>query len=915
VDAADPFGTAELRRTVLDGWRASPARFREDANAEEDYALGAYRDRLVVELAQNAADAAVRSGAPGRLRLTLATTQPDASVASAGWELVAANTGAPLDAEGVVSLSTLRASAKRDDDAADTVGRYGVGFAAVLDVTDEPAVLSTSGGVRWSRSRTAAAVAELPELADEVSLRDGHVPVLRLPWPDDAKAPAGADTAVVLPLRDAAAVERVRAALAEVDAALLLMLPGLAEVVVEDGSGPGGARTLRRSDLDVVESVASGPLDPALLADRPAEERRVRTWSVRWAFPRPAGTTAVLHAPTPTDEPVELPALLVASFPLEPGRRHVATGPLADLLVERAAQAYVDHVRDVAREPGAGPDSVLALVPGPLAAGPLDARLREAIVDRLASAPVLPGGVPPAAALAVDGLPDDAVDALADAIGGLLPAAWAARRELDRLGVRRLRLTDLVDDLAALDRPATWWQRLYDALETVRASDLDALSGLPVPLADGRLVRGARRVLVGATPEEAQELAALGLRVAATGVGGELLTRLGALGADPGVLLEQPEVRAAVEASLEADDPGLVADAVLGLVRDAGVSPGELPWLSHLALADDEDAWSPAGDLLLPDGPLAALVEPGALGVVDPATVEQWGTDVLEAAGALATFGVVRETDVLLDVTTDDHDLDGEADWLDAVLATLDIDDGDTRTGGPGAAVLVELVAVRDLDLVADDRWPAALSVLAADPELRAAVVTPARVVRTDGRVEDVEPYTAWWLRTHPVLGGSRPDHLRGPGADALVGVLDAAPDLGLDDAFLRAIGVVTSVADVASTPMVVPLLLAGVNPDAVDAEVDGDGVRRPVPAVAASVLGTDAVPPGAYVEHDDLRVAGVAVEWWVDDDGVVHAATLDGLARGLAWVTDRWERRWALAAVLVDPDRLGDVLAEDAWS
>src|SRR5260370_3916395 len=42
--------------------RASPARFREDANAEEDYTLGGYRDRGVVELAQNAADAAAGAG-------------------------------------------------------------------------------------------------------------------------------------------------------------------------------------------------------------------------------------------------------------------------------------------------------------------------------------------------------------------------------------------------------------------------------------------------------------------------------------------------------------------------------------------------------------------------------------------------------------------------------------------------------------------------------------------------------------------------------------------------------------------------------------------------------------------------------------------------------------------------------------
>src|SRR6202000_1923513 len=98
-----PFSTATLRELVLDAWTASPGRFREDANAEEDYALGGYRDRVVGEVAQNAADAAARAGVPGRLRLTLR----DAT-------LVASNTGAPLDAAGVAALSTLRASSKRD---------------------------------------------------------------------------------------------------------------------------------------------------------------------------------------------------------------------------------------------------------------------------------------------------------------------------------------------------------------------------------------------------------------------------------------------------------------------------------------------------------------------------------------------------------------------------------------------------------------------------------------------------------------------------------------------------------------------------------------------------------------------------------------------------------------------------------
>src|SRR4051812_21742228 len=136
---SDPFETAAIRARVLQAWAASPVRFREDANLEEDLVLGGYRDRVVVELAQNAADAALRAGVPGRLRLTLA-----------GTTLTAANTGAPLDAGGVTGLSTLRASAKIDEVVSGSgpdsepgsaagaeaapVGRFGVGFAAVLAV-------------------------------------------------------------------------------------------------------------------------------------------------------------------------------------------------------------------------------------------------------------------------------------------------------------------------------------------------------------------------------------------------------------------------------------------------------------------------------------------------------------------------------------------------------------------------------------------------------------------------------------------------------------------------------------------------------------------------------------------------------------------------------------------------------------
>ena len=109
----------------------------------------------------------------GRLRLTL----------GAGT-LVAANVGAPLDAAGVAALSTLRASAKREPDARElAVGRFGVGFAAAVAVSDEPRISSLTGAVSWSSSAARDLIQRIPALAGELAARSGHLPVLRLPFP------------------------------------------------------------------------------------------------------------------------------------------------------------------------------------------------------------------------------------------------------------------------------------------------------------------------------------------------------------------------------------------------------------------------------------------------------------------------------------------------------------------------------------------------------------------------------------------------------------------------------------------------------------------------------------------------------------------------------------------------------------
>ncbi|WP_329313840.1 molecular chaperone Hsp90 [Streptomyces sp. NBC_01278] len=839
----DPFGTARLRRGVLDAWGAGPARFREDANAEEDLALGGYRDRLVVELAQNAADAAARARVPGRLRLTL-----HSGGGGRPGVLAVANTGAPLDATGVESLSTLRASAKREPagaaGSAETVGRFGVGFAAVLAVSDEPAVMGRHGGIRWSLAEARELAREAangsPGLGDELRRRDGHVPLLRLPLPAEGAAPEGYDTVVVLPLRDAAAEDLVQRLLAGIDDALLLTLPGLREIVVEtpatghrvlyrrtegpytvvqDSAGAAGGETRRWRTVR-----HSGPIEPALLADRPVEERLRPHWTVSWAVPvdtdgapvRPA-TAPVVHAPTPTDEPLGIPALLIATLPLDTARRHPAPGPLTDFLVERAADAYAELLGDW--DPVS--TGLVDLVPGPLGKGVLDGALRAAVLGRLPRTAFLAPAAPaehaeeraalrPFEAEVVEGAGADTVRVLAEVLPTLLPAGLERRPELRTLGVGRLPLGDAIERIAGIERTPDWWHRLYDTLAGV---DPDRLSGLPVPLADGRTTIGPRHVLLP-DADTPKDLARMGLKVAHPDAAHPLLERLGALPATPRAVLTTPQVRAAVAASLDAgeiwDEDALDADelaeVVLGLVRDADLAPGDEPWLGALALPDEDGELAPAGELLLPGSPLASVIREDEVPYVDAELADRWGAQPLTACGVLAAFQLVRATDVVLDpdeLEPRDGDFaePDDAGLLDAVDVWCE-DVLDQLPDTPLPPVATELVAVRDLDLIDDDCWPQALAML-AQPPLRDALTQPVRVLLPDGTTQSVRPYTAWWLRDHPVFDGRRPAGLRAAGGDPLLaGLYTSADATGFEDEqVLRALGVRTTVPALLEEP------------------------------------------------------------------------------------------------------------------
>jgi hypothetical protein len=693
----------------------------------------------------------------------------------------------------------------------------------------------------------------------------------------------------------------------------------------------------------------------------------------------PDSMPRVVHAPTPTDERTDLPALVIATFPLDSTRRRVAPGALTDELVAQVARTYASLAA------GLGGPGALHLVPGPMGASELDASLVGAIIAELAATPLVPSAdgarlLRPTEVVLVAGLRTaSGPAALGRVVDGIPAQPWWRADPLRRLGARDLPLADVVDELGDLELAAVEWRDLYAALD---GADQDALGSLPVPLADGRTVRGPRDVFLPTAEVGSAVLLGLGLRVADQEAVHPLLRRLGAVDATPAVVLRSPTLQAAVESLADDElDPAAVAeqvDVVLSLVVAADLTTDDEPWLARLPLLDDTGARVPAGELLVPDAPVLDLLDvEHASYTVAGDLARRWGLPVLLAVGVREGFPVVRDADVPLDAQCE-HDLDDEDGWIRAVLAAVP----DQRI----PPILTELTAVRDLDLVRADAWPAVLAVLAGDPATRPALVDPAYVQLADGSRQSVRAYTVWWLHRHAFIDSRPLGEFCAPDADAILGELLEPLDVELDPTVVRALGLPVSLSDahpallldrladpslridaqslaavyaaiamadpegveapgrirvsdgartriVDSAEAVVvdrpqwlqlgfPAVVAGpavladvlgveLAADSLDVEPVRGGAETPVPEVVALML-PEAAP--TYVEHDNLEVAGRPVDWWADDDGVVHAATADGLARGLAWAAGRWDLRFVVAEALRDPSTAPLLLAEQPF-
>ncbi|MCY4370291.1 MAG: DEAD/DEAH box helicase family protein [bacterium] len=148
---------------TLKAYEDQPNLVTEHANTEDALARGGYADRQLLELIQNSTDALAGTGG-GRIRVKLTRSY-----------LYCADDGLPIDESGVRALMFSRMSTKRGTS---QIGRYGLGFKSVLNVTDKPEFFSRNGSFRFDKAYA----------QEEIRRRvpgARRTPTLRLPYPID----------------------------------------------------------------------------------------------------------------------------------------------------------------------------------------------------------------------------------------------------------------------------------------------------------------------------------------------------------------------------------------------------------------------------------------------------------------------------------------------------------------------------------------------------------------------------------------------------------------------------------------------------------------------------------------------------------------------------------------------------------
>jgi len=388
-----------------------------------------YQGREILELLQNAADAAKSAGIQGKVHLELS---------EAG--LIVANTGSVFSVGGVKSLQTPDLSPKLGKNS-QLIGCKGLGFRSVLNWTRHPIILSGCLRLVYNVSAVKQLVNELYQTNENIRLvlkayrKPESLPTPLLPFPLDLNLPeshrflqqsqlfsrcetvkaSGFDTVIGMPFDNASAFSNAFNQLEQLRPEFLLFAEGIEQLDL----------LIESSDLDSVKLnthktwKAQAVKDNLVLIteiDHEYKNQIQNTWHL-YSEKKPIDRSCVsdegdpdnyhlvvafldeglaepgnLYSFFPTSIPMPIHALCHATLELEQNRKHLQEGPVNKFILRRLAEFVAIKIEEQARKSNDGYHALSIIAPEKLLKDyQVDiAEFRHSFIDALKEKKILP---------------------------------------------------------------------------------------------------------------------------------------------------------------------------------------------------------------------------------------------------------------------------------------------------------------------------------------------------------------------------------------------------------------------------------------------------------------------------------------------------------------------------------------------
>ncbi len=346
---------SRLTKEVLASYRARPRLIQEQFGTEQTVLAGGYGYCQIRELVQNGADALLEAQANGsvldqgsRIYVRLCESR-----------LYVANTGAPLDADGLDALLGSHSSPKRGNQ----IGRFGLGFKSLLKFNGRIDIFTrASGAIRFDPERCREELRHRFRVEQAPGLR------LAYPLPQDERAAdpvctelAWAETIIRVEVGSETLLKQVRHEIRSFPSEFLLFFPITTTLTLDSGeeevrevrlSIEDGEHTLHDGDVSTRWRIAEREVhitDPSTVED--ATEIHAReSVPISWAMPLQGRReeSGRFWAFFPTQTPTHVPGILNAPWKLNTDRSAIIGGEWNAALMAEAARLIAETLPSLA---------------------------------------------------------------------------------------------------------------------------------------------------------------------------------------------------------------------------------------------------------------------------------------------------------------------------------------------------------------------------------------------------------------------------------------------------------------------------------------------------------------------------------------------------------------------------------------